>query len=228
MHSSQERDNSRYSPALTPSQNDIARQLTPNIEENGPYDNLTHTNCSDSFLPNQRNDSISYTCDGGLCPAHSPDIETSLLRHFCYNTSLCVDVGDPGSSFGLSCMVCARSNRPLMASILALTAYQRSLVVPSGTDMDLANSRRFRDEAENGLAVEENTSVRRLGYTLLAMQDFFAHGPAQWRKLSDYLLGSLADIIFQTTLEDQFKEPLFWLVFKIGKWFSLNGFIQQG
>lgn len=94
--------------------------------------------------------------------------------------------------------------------------------------MDLANSRRFRDEAENGLAVEENTSVRRLGYTLLAMQDFFAHGPAQWRKLSDYLLGSLADIIFQTTLEDQFKEPLFWLVFKIGKWFSLNGFIQQG
>ena len=93
--------------------------------------------------------------------------------------------------------------------------------------MDLAASRRFRDEAESGLAVEENSSVRRLGYTLLTMQDFFAHGPAQWRKLSDYLLGSLADIIFQPTLEDKFKEPLFWLVFKIGKWFSLNDFIQQ-
>lgn len=128
-----------------------------------------------------------------------------------------MDAGDPGSSFGLKCMVAARNNRPLLAAILALAAYQRSLIVPSGAGDDLADSGRFRSEAGNSLAVEESRSIKRLGYTFLAMRDFFSHGTSQWRTLLDYLLGSQADIVFQPSLEDEFKEPLFWMAFKIGK-----------
>ncbi|KAH8700465.1 hypothetical protein BGW36DRAFT_425289 [Talaromyces proteolyticus] len=214
-HSSRGRDDLQYTPASTPGQNDISHPLTPHIEENRRHDGLTNTNDSGSLLLNQRNASISHRSGGGLLPAYTLDVETGLLRHFRYNISPCMDVGDPGSSFGLNCMISARNNRPLLASILALAAYQRSLVVSAGADEDLADSRRFRSEAENSLAVEENRFTRRLGYTFLIMQDFFSPGPSQWRKLSDYLLGSLADIIVQPTLEDDFKEPLFWMAFKV-------------
>lgn len=149
----------------------------------------------------------------------SSNRETDLLRHFRYNLSPWIDVGDPECPFGIKILLLARSKRSLCAAILALSARQRSLIARPQNhrdDHDLENSVKFREEAEHGLAFEEDL-VRHVGQAILMLGDFFASSPLQWRNLLFYQMGVPDGIASLAALEDgELSEPLFWLRFRIG------------
>lgn len=145
----------------------------------------------------------------------SSNEETSLLRHFRYNLAPWIDVGDPESSFGIKVMILARTNRPVFAAILALAAFQKSLVYQQQSSDDLENSLRFRGEAENNLPLT-NDIVGRVGKVILFLVDFFSSSPLHWRNLLFQQLSIPGGLTSLAALDEVLSEPLFWLHFRIG------------
>jgi hypothetical protein len=143
------------------------------------------------------------------------DQETGLLRHFRYNLAPWIDVGDPESFFGIKIMLLARSNRPLLAALLALAARHRSLIYRQQNIDDLESSLKFREEAERGLVLEDD-HVSRVKKVLLLLEVLFCSSPLQWRTLKFHQMGIPGGLTSLGAPGGELSEPLFWLQFKIG------------
>lgn len=149
--------------------------------------------------------------------------ETDLLRHFRYSVSPWIDVGDPYCAFGVQALLLSRSNRPLQAAILALSASQRQLLGVGSPSQDIGGSIRFRKEAEETLSAETDM-LRRTGQALLLLQDILPSGAQQWRdKLQSHV--EAGGIVMPTTMDEEMCEESFWLHFRLGQC-SCNGGIQ--
>lgn len=137
--------------------------------------------------------------------------ETDLLRHFRYQIGPWIDVGDPDCAFGIQVLLLSRSNRPLQAAILALSASQRCYL-PRPIDDDLQSIARFRKEAQEGLDFQPEL-IKRAGHILLLLQDFLPVGMQRWRSQLEAAAGFFAP----TALTEELDEALFWLHFRLGK-----------
>lgn len=137
--------------------------------------------------------------------------ETDLLRHFRYQIGPWVDVGDPDCAFGIQVLLLSRSNRPLQAAILALSASQRCYL-PQPRDGDIQSATSFRKEAEEGLENQPEL-VKRAGRILLLLQDLLPVGFHRWRSHIEAASGSFA----QTMPTGELDEALFWVHFRLGK-----------
>ncbi|KAJ6134588.1 hypothetical protein N7523_000910 [Penicillium sp. IBT 18751x] len=138
--------------------------------------------------------------------------ETDLLRHFRYHIGPWIDVGDPERAFGVQTLLLSRSNRPLQAAILALSAGQRSLL--SGPhhyhEEDMSNSIRFRKEAEESLEFQPDL-VEQAGHAILLLQDLLPSGLHRWRSWLDSADNHLSPM----SLTEDLGEALFWLHFRL-------------
>lgn len=137
--------------------------------------------------------------------------ETDLLRHFRYQIGPWIDVGDPDCAFGIQLLLLSRSNRPLQAAILALSAGQRCFLTQPVND-DLQSIARFRKEAEEGLDIQPEL-VKRAGHVLLLLQDLLPVGIQRWRPQIEAAGG----FFNPTAVTEGLGEPLFWLHFRLGK-----------
>lgn len=137
--------------------------------------------------------------------------ETDLLRHFRYHVGPWIDVGDPDCALGVQVLLLSRSNRPLQAAILALSAGQRSLLSSPLHNEDIDSSIRFRKEAEESLPLQPE-SVRIAGQALLILQSLLPYGIDQWRAQIEPLDG----FVSPTALTEELGEALFWLYFRLG------------
>ncbi|KAG0652305.1 hypothetical protein D0Z07_1205 [Hyphodiscus hymeniophilus] len=77
--------------------------------------------------------------------------ETDLLRHYRYNISPGIDIGNPESPFGIKIMLAAREHKPVFASILALAAHHKYLIFLQQTNHDIDDSLEYRQKAEECL-----------------------------------------------------------------------------
>lgn len=137
--------------------------------------------------------------------------ETDLLRHFRYHIGPWIDVGDPECALGIQTLLLSRSNRPLQAAILALSASQRSLLSISHHEEDISNGIRFRKEAEESLGLQPDL-VRQAGYAILLLQDLLPSGLHRWRNWLD----SANHYLSPMSMTDDLGEALFWLHFRLG------------
>ena len=136
--------------------------------------------------------------------------ETDLLRHFRYHVGPWIDVGDPDCALGVQALLLSRSNRPLQAAILALSAGQRSLLSIYHNE-DIDNSIRFRKEAEDNLELQPDL-IRQAGHAILLLQDLLPLGLQRWRGLIE----SVGRWLSPTSMTDDLGEALFWLHFRLG------------
>lgn len=120
-------------------------------------------------------------------------------------------MGDPDCAFGIQVLLLSRSNRPLQAAILALSASQRCYL-PRALDDDLQSIARFRKEAEEGLDIQSEL-VKRAGHILLFLQDLLPVGVQRWRSQIEAATGFFAP----TALTEELGEGLFWLHFRLGR-----------
>lgn len=153
----------------------------------------------------------SYLADGP--EASIIHHETSLLRHYRYNVAPWIDIGDPESPFGIKIMLQAREDQSLYNAILALAASHRSII--SQTSSDLESSRRYGQEAENGLP-NSKEHIRCAARMLFMLKDFFLSPPYNWRDLLSRHLASSGSLSTISSLTEQLNAPLFWLCFRIG------------
>jgi hypothetical protein len=143
----------------------------------------------------------------------SSNHETDLLRHFRYHIGPWIDVGDPDCALGIQVLLLSRTNRPLQAAILALSASQRSLIaVPSHIE-DLDSSLRFRGEAEDSLDLESE-SIGRAGRALLLLQDLLRSGLQDWRNLISPQIEPIGCLVQPVAMEEELGEGIFWLHFR--------------
>lgn len=162
---------------------------------------------------------LRLTRDYSLLPRRPISVisnyETDLLRHFRYSVSPWIDVGDPYCAFGVQALLLSRSNRPLQAAILALSASQRQLLGVGSRSQDIGGSVRFRNEAEESL-VGETDMLQRTGRALLLLQDILPSGVQGWRdKLEPHI--EAGGLVMPDVLEEEMGEELFWLYFRLGK-----------
>ncbi|EAW08984.1 uncharacterized protein ACLA_099290 [Aspergillus clavatus NRRL 1] len=150
---------------------------------------------------------LDRTFEGG-------DLETALLRHYCYALAPWIDVGDTTRAFGLTLLILGRKARPLMAAILALTAYQRSLISTSSAAEDLASSVHYREEAERDLGRQVHV-VQRSVTAVLMLQSFFSSHPSRWEILVADHMDVFRSCALSISLEDEPLGALFWLPFRI-------------
>jgi hypothetical protein len=148
-------------------------------------------------------------------PSAGGNHETALLRHFRYHISPWIDVGDPSCAFGLQTLLLSRTNRPVQAAILALSAAQRLVISSSMNSQDSENGSNFRKEAETSLMIEPESS-KHAGHALLMLQDFLTAGPQKWRDLFMHRRGVDNGIAYLSPLGDALGESLFWLYFRLG------------
>lgn len=141
--------------------------------------------------------------------------ETMLLRHFRYNLSPWIDVGDPEFSFGIKIMLLSKVSRALFAAILTLAARHKSLVYLEQDSDNLKSSLKYREEAEQGLTFEE-TFVNRTGKILLMLGDFLSSSPLQWRDMLYHHIGIPDNLESLAALEEESSQSLFWLYFRFG------------
>ena len=141
--------------------------------------------------------------------------ETDLLRHFRYSVGPWIDVGDPFCAFGVQALLLSRSNRPLQAAILALSASQRQLLGQQAQIQDLDGSVRFRKQAEESLT-SETEMLRRTGQALLLLQSILPLGIQQWRNMMEDHLDS-GVLVVPDIMKNEMGEELFWLYFRLGK-----------
>ncbi|OBT71218.1 hypothetical protein VF21_09873 [Pseudogymnoascus sp. 05NY08] len=141
--------------------------------------------------------------------------ETGLLRHFRYNLAPWIDVGDPGSFFGIKVMLLATANKSLLAALLALAARHRSLIYPQQNSDDHESSLKFREEAERGLVFEDD-HIGHIIRVLLILEVLFCSSPLQWMTLQFHQMGIPDGLTSLAAPGGELSEPLFWLQFKIG------------
>ncbi|OOQ89947.1 hypothetical protein PEBR_08372 [Penicillium brasilianum] len=140
--------------------------------------------------------------------------ETDLLRHFRYHISPWIDVGDPDCALGIQVLLLSRTNRPLQAATLALSASQRPLIAAPSHIEDFDSSIRFRGEAEDSLDLEPGL-VGHAGRALLLVQDLLPLGPQLWRNILLPQLQSQGDLLHPAALEEELGEGIFWLHFRL-------------
>ncbi|KAJ5118087.1 Protein of unknown function DUF3468 [Penicillium atrosanguineum] len=137
--------------------------------------------------------------------------ETDLLRHFRYHIGPWMDVGDPECALGVQTLLLSRSNRPLQAAILALSAGQRSLLSIPYHGEDISNGIRFRKEAEESLELQPDL-VRQAGHAILLLQDLLPLGLQRWRGWIE----SAGSYLSPLSMTEDLGEALFWLHFRLG------------
>ncbi|KAF7590011.1 hypothetical protein BBP40_003399 [Aspergillus hancockii] len=109
--------------------------------------------------------------------------EMGLLRYFRYYLASWIDAGDPECGFEVQALLLAKTERPLLAAILAL-ALTHSLSQQDSSDMDLVAA--FYDEAKRGLSRTADP-IRSLGETFLMLRDFFSLRPTGIATSNDFL-----------------------------------------
>lgn len=120
-------------------------------------------------------------------------------------------MGDPDCAFGIHVLLLSRSNRPLQAAVLVLSAAQRSFLHLPHED-DLNSIARFRKEAEAGLDMQPEL-VKHAGRVLLLLQDLLPVGIQRWRSQIE----SAGGFFVQDAMAEELGEALFWLHFRLGK-----------
>ncbi|KAF4167393.1 hypothetical protein CNMCM6936_005350 [Aspergillus lentulus] len=206
-------------PATTPSLHEsgtVEHEQTPAELRAEPLELLPAPSHATADLPSnaiptqQARREVSFTAlsDSGNDP------ETGLLRHYCYALAPWIDVGDPSRAFGLEFLILGRRVRPLLAAILALAAGQRSLVVPRNAADDLARSLRFREEAKNGLPLQDNT-IQRIGNVFFMLHDFFSSRPSQWKTLVTGHITASGGLGCLAASDGGLNEPSFWVTLRI-------------
>lgn len=196
-------------------QPDLSPEPTPLQNNSGLL--LDHTK-QGIFSGNTRNHVGPFYLNGPTntqqvpwAPTARSSHETDLLRHFRYQIGPWLDVGDPDCAFGIQVLLLSRSNRPLQAAILALSASQRCYL-PQPRDGDIQSATSFRKEAEEGLENQPEL-VKRAGRILLLLQDLLPVGFHRWRSHIEAASGSFA----QTMPTGELGEAVFWLHFRLGK-----------
>lgn len=144
----------------------------------------------------------------------SSNHETDLLRHFRYHVGPWIDVGDPDCALGIKVLLLSRTNRPLQAAILALSASQRPLIAVPSQIEDLDSSLRFRGEAEDSLDLEPEL-IGYAGRALLLVQDLLPSGLQLWRNILIPHIQSPGGLLHPAALEEELGEGIFWLHFRL-------------
>lgn len=140
--------------------------------------------------------------------------ETDLLRHFRYKICPWLDVGDPEGALGVQALLLSRTNRPIQAAVLALSASQRVLTADPTHMEDHDSAVRFGSEAEETLAFEADL-VRSAGRALLLFQDLLQYGLQQWRDVLTPHIESLGFLLHPVAMQDELGEAIFWLHFRL-------------
>ncbi|KAB8231600.1 uncharacterized protein BDW43DRAFT_135154 [Aspergillus alliaceus] len=162
----------------------------------------------------------NYTSSSHLANTDNPPYLTSisetdeigLLRYFRYNLAPWIDAGDPECGFEIQALLLAKTERPLLAAILALASSHCSRRQKANV---IRVSDTFQEEAERGLA-EANDQIRSMGQALLMLQDFCSSRPHQWR---DFLLSRIRTytrLAAVTTPQGMLNQPWWLLHFRIG------------
>lgn len=197
--------------------NDI---LTPNIQVDLHQRPLTLQHASTSLSQPSR--SFSQRLNPAILGQASPrtttllnsNPETDLLRHFRYHIGPWIDVGDPDCALGIGVLLLSRTNRPLQAAVLALSASQRPLIaVPSHID-DLESSIRFRAEAEDSLGLQPEL-IESAGRVLLLIQDLLPSGIQYWRKFLEPKIQTPGYFAGPGAMQEELGEGIFWLYFRL-------------
>lgn len=144
----------------------------------------------------------------------SSNHETDLLRHFRYHIGPWIDVGDPDCALGIQVLLLSRTNRPLQAAILALSASQRPLIAVPSQIEDLDSSLRFRKEAEDTLGLQPEL-IGHAGRALLFLQDLLPLGLQHWRDLLVPQMETVDGLVHPATLGEELGEGVFWLHFRL-------------
>lgn len=197
--------------------NDILTSNTP-VELHRRPPSFQHASTSLHQPPRAFNQGVNLSLLAQISPRSttllSSNHETDLLRHFRYHIGPWIDVGDPDCALGIQVLLLSRTNRPLQAAILALSASQRPLIaVPSHIE-DLDSSLRFRGEAEDSLDLESE-SIGHAGRALLLLQDLLPTGLQDWRNLLSPHIEPLGCLVHPAALEEELGEGIFWLHFRL-------------
>ncbi|RHZ43906.1 uncharacterized protein CDV56_102381 [Aspergillus thermomutatus] len=180
-----------------------------------PNNTTGHLPSSSAVPVQQAPREVSFSSLSEIATAHcGNDPETGLLRHYCYALAPWIDVGDPSRAFGLEFLILGRRVRPLLAAILALAAAQRSLVAPRYAADDLARSLVFREESENGLALQ-NHAVQRVGNAFFMLHSFFSSSPSQWKTLVASYINASGGLGSLSASDGGFDQPSFWVTLRI-------------
>ncbi|KAE8378296.1 hypothetical protein BDV26DRAFT_281209 [Aspergillus bertholletiae] len=142
--------------------------------------------------------------------------EVGLLRYFRYYLAPWIDVGDPECGFEIQALLLAKTERPLLAAILALALTHSSLQRHSD---DIGMSAVFQEEAESGLAHADDP-IKSMGHALLMLQEFFFFRPRQWRDFLRARTRRLSSFDFATTPQGVLNQPWWLLHSRIGTLFQ--------
>ncbi|KAE8360693.1 hypothetical protein BDV27DRAFT_148467 [Aspergillus caelatus] len=165
---------------------------------------------------------VSGNCSSSSCvpitsnPAHpistsEPD-EIALLRYFRYHLAPWIDIGDPECGFEIQAFLLAKTERPLLAAIMALAQIHSSL--QRNSDAIEVNAT-FQEEAERGLAHADDP-VKSMGQALLMLHDFFFSRPRQWREFLRAHTRGLSGLDFADTPQGLLNQPWWLLHSRIG------------
>ncbi|GAB1202523.1 hypothetical protein APSETT445_001140 [Aspergillus pseudonomiae] len=121
--------------------------------------------------------------------------EIGLLRYFRYHLAPWIDLGDPDCGFEIQALLLAKTERPLLAAIMALALSHASLQRHSNT---IGVSATLQDEAERGL-VHADDPIKSMGQALLMLHDFFFSCPRQWRDFLRARTRGLSSLDFANT-----------------------------
>ncbi|KAB8260722.1 hypothetical protein BDV32DRAFT_149158 [Aspergillus pseudonomiae] len=133
--------------------------------------------------------------------------EIGLLRYFRYHLAPWIDLGDPDCGFEIQALLLAKTERPLLAAIMALALSHASLQRHSNT---IGVSATLQDEAERGL-VHADDPIKSMGQALLMLHDFFFSCPRQWRDFLRARTRGLSSLDFANTPQGVLNQP-WWLL----------------
>ncbi|OGM49594.1 hypothetical protein ABOM_001638 [Aspergillus bombycis] len=133
--------------------------------------------------------------------------EIGLLRYFRYHLAPWIDIGDPDCGFEIQALLLAKTERPLLAAIMALALTHSSLQRHGNA---IGVSATLQDEAERGLALADDP-IKSMGLALLMLHDFFLSHPRQWRDFLRARTRGLSSLDFASTPQGVLNQP-WWLL----------------